>query len=1231
MQELLGAIVSYVLGLASNFTAEALLQARERRLRVLLDEETALRRALGGSRSLADELRGACAALARDLQLLELSPTEQALRPMLTDDIFQADLLEWLAAGGIEEGEAVRARLLAAIKRTLHRVGAPEEQLAYIENRFFEAVEAAVYSNRALADWRHRMSLDYLRAQVAELRRRADEAAGIFTIDKQEAALARYCEKSLAAWDIIDLSNLPEGDIQLATQRLLLRQLYMPLRVRFEQKAEDSWLTVSDAEATVAGLRFPSHRVVDPVGVSASSSAAGTRVGEQLRESRRLLVLGDPGGGKTTMLRWMATAYLLRHTRDAALDGIPDVASLPQEPWIPVLIRCRDLGEADLCRCFTDFLTQHLSKTELLPEEVAIMRAVVLNRIAKGEALVLVDGLDEISNPGTRAMFCQELERTAARYPVAPIVATSRVVGYRDMPHRVGTGFSVGVIAELTRAEKDDFATRWVEITEQHQAEPERAKRAKELVDALHSSDRIERLTGNPMLLTTLALVKRKVGTLPNRRTKLYAEAVSVLLNWNPRLYQVIEEDEAIPQLEYIAFEMCRRGVQRIEEEDLLNVLDRVRNEYPHVRAMRRRAPHEFIALLEARSSILIRSGSIWSRGGPQTMAVWEFRHLTFQEYLAARALLDGRYPGRDRTRSLAEQVAPLAGAVTARGRSSARRVSREDVEVPESWREVLRLLVADCKDDDVDEVIRAIATPLPEEDAGRTGRARAALAALSLADEPNVSESVARSVLKEFCDRLGDEDGSGGETTPPDEAACAVALSAWWQALRGALAVEFHNRVAAHRSSVGGTLGMAAMRRLTQAGVHGDGLCEHIVRELGSQEPVEVTAAALTAMVAAFEGKMVGMDSATGKQLASVLLEVVGKGDAPGAHAAAWALGWLSQRSPRLRAESSAWTPGSAELDALLEALQRDWVAESETCRWLAEALAHSSDARVQPTLISLLEHGMASVRAVAAEALRKRGGPDALSALVEALDDSDARVRRHALDAVKSVAGPDAVPTLMAKLGHSDEAVRSELAEKLGKLGDARAVEALREHAADSSSQVRLEVVIALLRLGDVESVREQVASIMGAGPTAPCLELIRAIEDVGTRGLTAELSAALGSPSDRIRLAAAAALIALQDQRGADALTKWLRASEEETRRRAVRELARVRGSEVERVLVSSDMDNLGPWLDPVEPITAARVARAAKVLGTTVEDARAKYEAIRAVYRLVLEWSEERGKE
>src|SRR5207237_1079327 len=99
---------------------------------------------------------------------------------------------------------------------------------------YFEAIEKAVYAHPILAHWRHQLSLDYLREQMAVLRQRADEAVGIYSPEKQKAALERYCAKALAAWDIIDLSNLPEGDVHMASQKLLLRQLYMPLRIEVE-------------------------------------------------------------------------------------------------------------------------------------------------------------------------------------------------------------------------------------------------------------------------------------------------------------------------------------------------------------------------------------------------------------------------------------------------------------------------------------------------------------------------------------------------------------------------------------------------------------------------------------------------------------------------------------------------------------------------------------------------------------------------------------------------------------------------------------------------------------------------------------------------------------------------------------------------------------------------------------------------------------------------------------
>jgi hypothetical protein len=566
---LVGLALNYLISLAVNERSDAIHKGRERKLADAAAREQELADAIRSGVPLRGELTRACLDLARKRDTLELTAGERRLWHLLSDPAFQEHVYAWMATGGTKDGRAARDRLAATMTTALRASGADAAQIQFLETSYFDALERALFSNELLRSWRQQLSLDYLRERV-------DELAGIHSPERQVAALARYREKALAAWDIIDLSNLPEDDVKLATQKLLLRQLYMPLQIVRDEEVptlgELVWVDTSDIPAGTPWREQFRRRV---------------SVGEALRADRRLVVLGDPGGGKTTMLRWLATATLLRGHDPEAFAGLPDTESLPDRPLIPVLIRCRDLGGDDLSRSFADFLHQHLMKSELLPADAEVVYAAILARIATGDVLLLVDGLDEIADVRVRMRFCEELDRTAQRYPDAPIVATSRIVGYRDMPYRMKRGFRHGTIAELSRADKDRFATRWTEVTEQHLPAAERIRRADELRTAIHSSDRIERLTGNPMLLTTVALVKRKVGKLPSRRNKLYAEAVSVLLNWNPGTYQPIDDIEAIPQLEYVAYYMCEYGLVRVSEGLLLDLLQEVRTNFPHIRPSR--------------------------------------------------------------------------------------------------------------------------------------------------------------------------------------------------------------------------------------------------------------------------------------------------------------------------------------------------------------------------------------------------------------------------------------------------------------------------------------------------------------------------------------------------------------------------------------------------------------------------------------------------------------------
>lgn len=290
MSILIETLLAYLINLASNERSSAIAATRERKLNEALAKEETLRQALRSGRSLRDELRGACVELGRNRDRLGVTPQEEPLWRLLSDEAFQNDLAEWLMAGGIEEGNVVKDRLLGTMEAALTRGGASQEQISFLKTGYFEALDKAVFAHPILAHWRHQLSLDYLREQVTVVRRHAEEAVGIYSPDKQKVALDRYCEKALAAWDIIDLSNLPEGDIHMATQKLLLRQLYMPLRITVEPtsgaEGDDAALARLEQQRDArrhreAGHLFPGERD------QPSRPETRSPIGERLSTSRR--------------------------------------------------------------------------------------------------------------------------------------------------------------------------------------------------------------------------------------------------------------------------------------------------------------------------------------------------------------------------------------------------------------------------------------------------------------------------------------------------------------------------------------------------------------------------------------------------------------------------------------------------------------------------------------------------------------------------------------------------------------------------------------------------------------------------------------------------------------------------------------------------------------------------------------------------------------------------------
>lgn len=741
-------------------------------------------------------------------------------------------------------------------------------------------------------------------------------------------AAARYQELLLKSCDIVNLANLPEQDQHIAVRQLELRRLYVPLSVMVEPvsdaKAEQAFDNLEARRAAVLGrgeLRV----------VGAQQRAAP---GERLKEAKRLVVLGDPGSGKTTLTRWFATAFLLKLKNDPAWEKMPAAETLPETPYLPVLVRCRDLDGA-VCKATLDDVLKHTLREDEFSNASEEIHAYLRQEIDAGRALLILDGLDEINDPTLRARFCEQMDRIARANNDLPIIVTSRIVGYRELGVKLSASFEHLTLPGFDRDEKDAFARNWCRLVEP----PERRETAAAaLIRDIHSNDRIERLTANPMLLTTMALVKRSVGRLPHRRIELYDEAVKVLLKWRSELDTPLDGREALPQLQYLAYAMCDRGVQRLPKEDALALLAQLREKHPSLREVANHAPEDFLVLVESRTGILMEAGR--ERINDRLTPVYEFRHLTIQEYLASRALVERVFPGVDPTKTLAQLVAPLAG----RTGESETFFGRPEIMLAESWREPLRLLTAGCSDHEVDPVLKTIlkqqngiletiltslneifgTTSTPLNLGHRDNRrARAVQAALCLADEPAVSDDVAQKVIDALVAVVGGGDNPG---TSVGIAVGELAVSRWKKPLSAVLVGKFLIVPAAERVKYGVLTAEANLLRDATPTEVAAWLKDKMACLTG---PDATAAEAALGILSSVAERQIQASQELVDQLAACLTR------APAvAHAAAWALFWEIDRA---RGEVSPPTP------ALLAYLGRP-NTDDEAAKWCLSTMGQSN-----------------------------------------------------------------------------------------------------------------------------------------------------------------------------------------------------------------------------------------------------------------------------------------------
>ncbi|MEI7845477.1 MAG: NACHT domain-containing protein [Chloroflexota bacterium] len=377
----------------------------------------------------------------------------------------------------------------------------------------------------------------------------------------------------------------PFWAIALYRYRQSLESTYCALKIPFRQNKP---LQMQDVYVPLSALGGDRH-MVDAY--------------QTIQKHKRIVVLGNPGSGKTMLLSHIAFTY--------ARQGLD---TFPGQP-IPIYLELTRVGSAE--NALLDALTKTIENHNF-PGAQGFLQASLKN----GTLLILLDGLDEV-NALSRPPLVKQINDLSQKYFGSHIIITCRKAVYQGE-------FDTWADQQLEIIEFNDqqiqrFMTPW-------QKDMPADKSIEHFFRTLQERPQIMALARNPLLLTMVAYLYTDTEfALPHSRSEFYTRSTNLLLDqwklernhYKPAYKRLVLQRLAL----YNQNQAGQTGGRRTIE--LAQALQEICSILPDLTLKTEDAQ----PLLD---EIVQRSGLLLAFDGGQ---YYKFTHLTLQEFYAARAL----------------------------------------------------------------------------------------------------------------------------------------------------------------------------------------------------------------------------------------------------------------------------------------------------------------------------------------------------------------------------------------------------------------------------------------------------------------------------------------------------------------------------------------------------------------------------------------------------------------
>lgn len=343
-------------------------------------------------------------------------------------------------------------------------------------------------------------------------------------------------------------------------------------------------------------------------------------------EANRVVILGDPGSGKTTIGQYLCLS--------SSMQGLKEKLRRVKIPFRVILREfVRERGRRGPKYSILEHIKRQTGFTlrRKCPEDF-VVKCLMENR-----SLVIFDGLDEVTKIDERENIREEILYFAWNFPKAQVIITSRTVSYAESPFDTNQFLHLK-LRNLAHTQIVSFIDNW--YAEQEKDPITRQAKITSLKRALDDPN-VSELALNPLLLTIIVLVHKVEADLPKQRAALYTECADAFLAKREKARDLLSYDEyevrdCHEYLGYLLHSKAEKEGGRSSfklHELTIELKQYLAEESPLPEETLNQKVEEFIDVARRRVGLIIEKDELVS-----------FGHRCFQEYFAASYLSSNYY-----------------------------------------------------------------------------------------------------------------------------------------------------------------------------------------------------------------------------------------------------------------------------------------------------------------------------------------------------------------------------------------------------------------------------------------------------------------------------------------------------------------------------------------------------------------------------------------------------------